>query len=315
MRGVEGARDGREQRERALRLERRARREELPQVRALDEPHRDEEPFVVLAGLVDRHHVRVIEARGEPRLAQEALAEPVVVGELRASSFSATGGPSRRVHEPRTPRPCRPCRPAPRSDRRRATPRQLSCACEAMADSLVAATEGKGGSADCRGRTWRLAGPSLAVHARAGVHSCPRATADQAAAAAQPENTAVRSRRRPAPAKTTESPSRRGDRSRRSPELPERLLRAWMRARPGQAPQGRLGRPAEVPLGRSRCIRCIGTPCARDWRKLARRRCRDEAEATLRAPTYLGSARCAGKQCSFQAKAKARGLGLQAFGA
>jgi hypothetical protein len=33
----------------------------------------------------------------------------------------------------------------------------------------------------------------------------------------------------------------------------------------------RLGRPAEVPLGRSRCIRCIGTTCARDRRKLARR--------------------------------------------
>jgi DNA-binding NarL/FixJ family response regulator len=38
-------------------------------------------------------------------------------------------------------------------------------------------------------------------------------------------------------------------------------------------------RPAEVPLGRSRCIRCIGTTCARDRRKLARRRCRDEAHA------------------------------------
>src|SRR5918997_101498 len=41
----------------------------------------------------------------------------------------------------------------------------------------------------------------------------------------------------------------------------------------------RTGRPAEVPLGRSRCIRCKGTTCARDRRKLARRRCRDEAEA------------------------------------
>src|SRR6185312_3357277 len=63
-----------------------------------------------------------------------------------------------------------------------------NCGSEAMADSLVAATEGKGGSADYRRRSWRLAGPSLAVHARAGVHSRPRATADQAAGAAHREH-------------------------------------------------------------------------------------------------------------------------------
>ena len=53
-----------------------------------------------------------------------------------------------------------------------------------------------------------------------------------------------------------------------------RLQRAWSDAR--------WGRPTEVPLGRSRCIRCIGMTCARDRRKLAQRRCRDEAEAIAR---------------------------------
>ena len=46
----------------------------------------------------------------------------------------------------------------------------------------------------------------------------------------------------------------------------------------------------------SRCIRCIGTTCARDRRKLARRRCRDEAN---------GAARVGPAGRSSQAKAQA----------
>ena len=97
MRGVEGARDGCEQRDRALRLEPRARREDATQVRPLDEPHRDEQASLVLAGLVDRQHVRVIEARGEARLAQEALAEPVVIGEVRREQLQRDRAPKPRV--------------------------------------------------------------------------------------------------------------------------------------------------------------------------------------------------------------------------
>ena len=53
-----------------------------PQVAALDQPHRDDQLAVDLARVVDRHHRRVVEPRGEPRLAQEALAEPLALGEL-----------------------------------------------------------------------------------------------------------------------------------------------------------------------------------------------------------------------------------------
>jgi hypothetical protein len=46
----------------------------------------------------------------------------------------------------------------------------------------------------------------------------------------------------------------------------------------------RLGRPTEAPLGRTRCVRCIGTTSARassDRRELEYRRCRNEAIGAL----------------------------------
>ena len=55
--------------------------QERLEIRAVDIPHRDEEAAVGLAGLVDRDDVRVVEARREPRLAQQSLAEALVVGE------------------------------------------------------------------------------------------------------------------------------------------------------------------------------------------------------------------------------------------
>ena len=52
--------------------------------RALDVAHRQVQPAVGLAGVVDRDDVRVLERRCELGLAQEALAEALVQGELRA---------------------------------------------------------------------------------------------------------------------------------------------------------------------------------------------------------------------------------------
>ena len=57
------------------------------------------------------------------------------------------------------------------------------------------------------------------------------------------------------------------------------LLRSPRRASRFSPRDSSLERPAEVPLGGSRWIRCIGTTCARDRRKLAQRRCRRETNA------------------------------------
>ncbi len=54
------------------------------QVRAGDVLHRDVEQAVDLAGVVDRDDVRMRERRGDPGLAQEALAEVGVVGQITA---------------------------------------------------------------------------------------------------------------------------------------------------------------------------------------------------------------------------------------
>ncbi len=56
---------------------------QLLQVGAVDEPHGQVELAVDLAGVVDGDDVRMLERCREPRLAQEALAERAVRGELR----------------------------------------------------------------------------------------------------------------------------------------------------------------------------------------------------------------------------------------
>ena len=68
-------------RDRARRLERALAPQQRLQVGAVDVPHRDEEASVGLARLVHGDDVRVVEARREPRLAQQPLAEAGVVGE------------------------------------------------------------------------------------------------------------------------------------------------------------------------------------------------------------------------------------------
>ncbi len=56
--------------------------EEAAQVAAGDVPHGDVEHSVRLAGLEDRHDVRVVDRRGHLGLVGEALAEGVVAGEF-----------------------------------------------------------------------------------------------------------------------------------------------------------------------------------------------------------------------------------------
>ena len=57
--------------------------QERLEVGALDVPHRDEQAPVGLPRLVDRDDVGVVEPGGEARLAQQALAEALVVGQRR----------------------------------------------------------------------------------------------------------------------------------------------------------------------------------------------------------------------------------------
>ena len=64
--------------------------ETLLEVASLDVAHCDEEEIVGLAGLVDRDDVRMVDRRGELRLAEEAVAERLVLGQAGGSNFSAT---------------------------------------------------------------------------------------------------------------------------------------------------------------------------------------------------------------------------------
>ena len=57
------------------------------QVCALDVAHREVEARISLARVVDRDDVRMIEARGNPRLAEKALAESLVLGVTRSEDL------------------------------------------------------------------------------------------------------------------------------------------------------------------------------------------------------------------------------------
>ena len=82
VRCVQRLRDLLEKRNRAARLERAFRREQLPEVGALDVAHREEEGTVVFPRTEDRDDVRMVERRGDTRLVQEALPESVALREL-----------------------------------------------------------------------------------------------------------------------------------------------------------------------------------------------------------------------------------------
>ncbi len=80
--GVERFGDLAEQVEGAVRRQRPLAVEQRPQVAAGDQAHRHDQLAVDLARVVDGDDGGVVEPGGEPRLAQEALAEAVAVGEL-----------------------------------------------------------------------------------------------------------------------------------------------------------------------------------------------------------------------------------------
>lgn len=82
VRGVERARHLADEHQRSPRCEGAFRSEQRLQVGPHHVPHRDVEKPVDLAGLVDGDDVRVIEGRGQLRLAQESDAKPLVLREL-----------------------------------------------------------------------------------------------------------------------------------------------------------------------------------------------------------------------------------------
>ena len=105
----------------ALRLERALSVEDLAQVAALDPPHRDEEEALGLALLVHRDDVRVVDQRGQPGLALEALAE-ALVGDKRAREHLQRN----RAPEPQVLRPVHHPHPATAGKRLDAVPGELA---------------------------------------------------------------------------------------------------------------------------------------------------------------------------------------------
>ncbi len=77
---IEGARHLREDADRVRRVQTAA-LEALLQVTPLDVAHGDEEDVLGRPGLVDRDDVRMVDRRGQLRLAQEAVTERLVLGE------------------------------------------------------------------------------------------------------------------------------------------------------------------------------------------------------------------------------------------
>ena len=80
--GVEGGGDLVDDRRRAGGLERSLAQDQRVEIGALDEAHRQVELTVLLAGVIDRDHVGVIDRGRRPRLLLEALAEALVPGEV-----------------------------------------------------------------------------------------------------------------------------------------------------------------------------------------------------------------------------------------
>jgi hypothetical protein len=92
VRRVERARHLRDDAD-GLREAQRAGLEPLAQVPTLHVAHGDEQQAICLAGLVDRHDVGVVDRRRQLRLAQEALAERLIVGEAGGEQLQRNGPP------------------------------------------------------------------------------------------------------------------------------------------------------------------------------------------------------------------------------
>ena len=95
--GVQGLRDLLEQVDRAAGIERAAFAQELREVGPLDVAHGEEEGAVLVSRLEDRDDVRVVEGGGDPRLAEEALAEAAVLGELGRDHLERDLAPERQL--------------------------------------------------------------------------------------------------------------------------------------------------------------------------------------------------------------------------
>ena len=87
MSSVERTRDLRDDLERPGGSQRAFTSKHRAQVCALDVAHREVEACVSFARVVHRDDVRMIEARGNPRLAEKALAESLVVGVTRSEDL------------------------------------------------------------------------------------------------------------------------------------------------------------------------------------------------------------------------------------
>ena len=87
MRGVQRAADLVDDPRRPRRLERSGGTDQMAQVLAVDEPHRDVERPLVLARVVDRQHVRVVDCRRRARLGDEAPAEALVLCQVRCDDL------------------------------------------------------------------------------------------------------------------------------------------------------------------------------------------------------------------------------------
>ena len=100
VRGVEGVGHLGQDAKRSLRAQLALAVEDASEVVALDEAHRQVELPVVLAGLVDRDHVRMVERGGEAWLAQEAGTERLVLGQLRRDQLQRDRALERQVDRP-----------------------------------------------------------------------------------------------------------------------------------------------------------------------------------------------------------------------
>jgi hypothetical protein len=107
VRGVERRGDLPDDRDRALGSDRSFAAAERPEVGALDEPHGDVDLAVGLTGLVHGDDVRVVDRRGEPRLARDAIAKGLVAGESWREDLERDG-----PVEPHVVRAVDPARPA-----------------------------------------------------------------------------------------------------------------------------------------------------------------------------------------------------------
>ena len=97
VRRVERVGDGEQDGDRALRRELAGAHEPL-EVGAADEPHRDEQPAVELARLVDADDVVVLDRGLEAGLAPEAVAEPAVLGEVAGQQLEGDRAAQRQLH-------------------------------------------------------------------------------------------------------------------------------------------------------------------------------------------------------------------------